>query len=246
MLLKASPGRMEQAEQYQEVQDQAGGVFPTGQEPFAVLGDWLANGDDPGEPVIGMSPDQRQHGEHMHSSNHGIPQANPASPWNDRTAPSVTSPNGSRPQKFMTDSPNSVNTSINERIEFLINIAREMGFESLEHATSALHNTKFEEGSVCSNAQRLGRLRRLPNLLDSLLLESGSWPKREFLNFQEAVLKAGESFAVKESSIINSGGDWLNHINDILLNNSDERCREVLDHLQEQVGNKRLYFNYIC
>ncbi|KAH7057361.1 hypothetical protein B0J12DRAFT_783743 [Macrophomina phaseolina] len=229
------PGLAVQREEHYEELQQTERACQVTNEPFHLLGDWPLHDHSLSAHNVGGSQHQPL-GNHA-SAPRGTRQQRTErdSPWSDVDGTVKNSSTGSHAQQPTLPRPNPASASINERIEFLINCAREAGFDSLELATAALHATKFEEGSVSSNAQRLGRLRRLPNLLDTLCTDSRSWAKREAVAYREAVLRAGESLMVEERHALDTSSNVRSRINELLSACSEESCAMVSDMLQDQL-----------
>lgn len=212
-----------------------------GDVPFAASGssinfsDWSMISDMSGVHAMPQRTNHNQTNYDQSVSSHSSGHTEQAFPKDGRLQPSPSAAFGyHEPQP--TTRQNSSASSIRERIELVIKSAHEAGFEGLEHVTSVLHHTKFEEGSACSNAQRLGRLRRLPNLIDSLILEAtSSWSERESASFQDAILRAGEAIVVRECRAITREKDFSILIDPLLATRSDDGLLSALEELQTQV-----------
>lgn len=158
-------------------------------------------------------------------------------PWIEGQAAHISSFVASNSAKIIAAPRCPAAMPIDERIEILLNTAKTLDLENLENALYLLYTTQFEEGSAGYNAQRLGRLRRLSSLLDSLLRTSLSWSKRERAGVQEAVLRAGENILLEECCAAHLKADNLRtQIDGLLLTTSGDRCTGILDQLQEQVS----------
>ncbi|KAH8600161.1 hypothetical protein B0O99DRAFT_590552 [Bisporella sp. PMI_857] len=66
-------------------------------------------------------------------------------------------------------------TTLEERIDDLIEYTKDIGFESFDSAIIAYFTAKLDQQSTCSIAQRLGRKRCPPQLLQRLRAESDTW-----------------------------------------------------------------------
>ncbi|KAH6625534.1 hypothetical protein C7974DRAFT_377038 [Boeremia exigua] len=175
---------------------------------------------------------------HAEGSRQNGQGGNPCGPETTRSQPDqIFSWHESDTASFSsTAQPGSSSTSsVDERLECMIRLAREVGFDSLEQVVSVLHTTQFEDGSVCSNAQRLGRLRRLPTLLDALLGASESWSKHELLGLQSSVLRATESLLVKERRSINPDNALFRRFSELAASPSTELYAEASLELQDQL-----------
>ncbi|KAI1752748.1 hypothetical protein F4782DRAFT_499939 [Xylaria castorea] len=93
--------------------------------------------------------------------------------------------------------PNS-QTSVEEQLEYVLNCAQRVGFDSFD--TMALHyyTRNFNPVSTIALEQHLSRNRRLPELLTELRKQSTNWSEWQRRGYQGEILKAAEEICAME------------------------------------------------
>lgn len=90
------------------------------------------------------------------------------------------------------------NATLEERIEYLIESARTAGFESLDDAVIQYYTADLSDDSMSSTAQRLGRKRSLPKLLEKLRHDTKAWKFWEVCAYRDAILSSSEDLLLAE------------------------------------------------
>ena len=93
--------------------------------------------------------------------------------------------------------PDSEN-SVEDRLQYLLDCAQQVGFDDFDAALSAYYTVKFTSTSPLVLEQRMSRVRRLPNLLADLRHQAPTWRPREQRGYQDEVVKAAEEVCAKE------------------------------------------------
>jgi hypothetical protein len=90
-------------------------------------------------------------------------------------------------------------SSIDERIEWILECALDTGFENFDELVTAYYNATFESPTL-SNEQRLSRNRRLPTVIADIFEAADQWSDWEKRGFYEELLKATESMLISETA----------------------------------------------
>jgi hypothetical protein len=94
--------------------------------------------------------------------------------------------------------PTNVMTSTEKRLEYVLNCARQAGFDSFDDLVMAYYTSEFDYASHLFFEQRQSRNRRLPNVLAEVRQSSKTWTQWERQGYCDEVLKAAESILLKE------------------------------------------------
>ncbi|KAF2157805.1 hypothetical protein K461DRAFT_290081 [Myriangium duriaei CBS 260.36] len=134
------------------------------------------------------------------------------------------------------------NASMEDRLKYVIDQAKAVGFPNFDDAIIAFYNHTFRESSALFNDQRLSRNRRLPRVLAILRDAAQDWSEWERRGFQEEIIRSAEENLVKEfqsfkagdkfadcQSVLNQNNATLN-TNSATLNNNSMK-RKVQDEL---------------
>lgn len=90
-------------------------------------------------------------------------------------------------------------SSIDERIEWMLECALDTGFENFDELVTAYYNATFNS-PMLSNEQRLSRNRRLPTVIADIFEAADQWSDREKRGFHEEMLMATESMLISEAA----------------------------------------------
>ncbi|KAI1739160.1 hypothetical protein F4680DRAFT_423019 [Xylaria scruposa] len=110
------------------------------------------------------------------------------------TSPPLTSVPAQWPETIL---PNP-QTSVEEQLEYVLNCAQRVGFDSFD--TMALHyyTRNFNPTSTIALQQHLSRNQRLPELLSELRKQSTNWSEWQRRGYQGEALKAAEEICAME------------------------------------------------
>lgn len=89
--------------------------------------------------------------------------------------------------------------SVDERLSRVIRCARSAGFDSLDAVLATYYTARFDERGACATAQRLSRIRRLPELLEKLRAGAEAWPRWEARVYRDEVVKSAERVLAAEA-----------------------------------------------
>ncbi|KAI0016891.1 hypothetical protein F4780DRAFT_635266 [Xylariomycetidae sp. FL0641] len=82
--------------------------------------------------------------------------------------------------------------SLESRLQRVLSIVEDTGFESIDSMTSAYYTAQFSEGSTMGPIQSASRTRRLRPLLTALQNSTKSWSARERNGYNEGIVQAAE------------------------------------------------------
>lgn len=85
-----------------------------------------------------------------------------------------------------------------ERIEYVISCAKQVGFDSLDALIAAYYTQNFSQTSVLSDAQRMSRHRGLPQVLAEVRQLSANWTLWERNGYEDEILRAAEGICAVE------------------------------------------------
>lgn len=108
--------------------------------------------------------------------------------------------------------------NMEERLRFVTDQAKAMGFPSFDDAVMAYYNHSFPESSPLYNEQRLSRNRRLPRVLATVRESAQEWSEWERRGFQEEIVRSAEENLVREFHAFKTGDRFMDCVN--VLNQS--------------------------
>lgn len=103
--------------------------------------------------------------------------------------------------------------SLEDRLERVLNIVEDTGFDSIDSMASTYYTSEFSEGSIIHPMQSVSRKRRLRVLLSALHTSYKSWSGRERSAYTEEIVRAAEAICSDELQA--------------LYGSKDQRCRRV-------------------
>lgn len=103
------------------------------------------------------------------------------------------------------------NTSLNDRLECVMECVMHNGFDNFDVLVTAYYNGTFAESSPLSYEQRLSRTRRLPKVIADICHAAGEWDPWERRGFHEEILKTTETILLSE------GDGARNNLNDCII-----------------------------
>jgi hypothetical protein len=83
-------------------------------------------------------------------------------------------------------------TRVEERLEYVLDCAHQVGFDDFDEIMSAYYTSKFDDGSPLSFDQRQSRNRKLPGLLAAVRKSSATWTNWEKQGYYAELFRAAE------------------------------------------------------
>jgi hypothetical protein len=90
--------------------------------------------------------------------------------------------------------------SAEDRIEYVMSCAKNVGFDSLDALIIAYYAQDFSQESAVSDEQRMSRHRGLPQVLAELRQTSANWTQWERNGYEDEILRAAEGICAVECS----------------------------------------------
>ena len=112
-----------------------------------------------------------------------------------------------------------------ERIGYVMDCAREVGFEDFDMVAETYYNTRFSDISGPNGVQKISRSRHLPRVLASLRHAARNWTAWERRGFNQEMVVAAEGILLGEydsSNIRNQFSDKSSPEDS--LNSSNHTC----------------------
>lgn len=98
-------------------------------------------------------------------------------------------------------------SSLEDRFEYVLDCARQVGFDTFDSMAAQYYATNFEPSSSLAMDQRVSRNRHLPALLADLRQNSADWSTWERRGYQDETLKAAEEICAAECRDFRAAAD---------------------------------------
>lgn len=129
------------------------------------------------------------------------------------------------------------------RLERVLEVIDEAGFESVDSMVTAYYTSDFPLGSSVRSAQALSKKRHLRRLLAALHESSKGWEAQELQNYREGVMQSAEDILADEMQSLNLDsikGAWdddiLGKLESAISSDSCEALRENKKVFKQQVS----------
>ena len=122
----------------------------------------------------------------------------------------------------------SKDAALHDRFRYVLDCAKNVGFDSFDALVSRYYTADFEDSSGLSNEQRLSRMRRLPGFLAAVHDSSTGWTQWEKKGYQDEILKSAESILSAECSKFSQSGALEDELVRIDRSDQDQRSYTTL------------------